>query len=75
MTKIKQPAIERFRRNLSALMDSRRLTQLDVAEATGVSNVTLSRLLAGKMERPSLDLCEKISTGLGLQVEDLLKSQ
>lgn len=66
--------VERYRRNLAALLESRGMTQGELAKKAKVSYVTISRLMTGVMEKPSLPLCEKISTGAGTTTAKLLES-
>ncbi len=65
--------VDRYRQNLAALLESRQMTQAELAERSGVHFVTVSRVLSGNAS-PSLEMCEKLSTGAGTTTAKLLES-
>lgn len=58
--------LENFVDNVRSACDERGLTQRELANRSGVHYVTVSKLLAGKVTNPSLDVCERIAAAAGL---------
>jgi putative transcriptional regulator len=50
------------------------LTQAELAERAGVADGTISRLERGRLRDPSAQLVGKLADGLGVGVEQLLRS-
>jgi len=53
--------------------ESRRITVQEVAEATGVNRMTLSKILNHKGHSTSTDILDKLCTYFGCRVEDLVE--
>lgn len=62
---------EAFRHNVRHYCRLTGLTQGELAERADLSQEWLSRMLAGK-SNPTLPVCERIATALGISLEALL---
>lgn len=60
---------------LRQIMAERNMTITDISNATGVSRSILSEVINGKRKSVSPLTMEKLSTGLGVTVEELLKGR
>lgn len=60
-------------RNLKILLYDKRISQKQVADAIGVSEVTISKLVHGT-QPVSVDKLSKIAEYLGVSMDELLKS-
>lgn len=56
---------------LKQLMDSRSVTQAELADAVGVSEATISYILRG-LKQPSLVVAQRMAKFLGVTVDELL---
>jgi len=56
-----------FRMNLRAALIARGMTQRDLARASGVHEVTISKIINGR-EQPSLEICEKLAKAAGIKL-------
>lgn len=63
---------KRFISNLNAIMMESGTTNTQLAKAAGISQVHLTRLLAGETN-PTLDIVEAIANALGRTPLDLLR--
>ena len=53
--------------------ESRRITVQEVAEATGVNRMTLSKILNHKGYSTGTDILDKLCTYFGCRIEDLVE--
>lgn len=60
--------------NLKKILDLRKLTQTELARMSGVKQVTISRIIAGRHE-PGITQIEKIAKALHISVDELLDSK
>lgn len=65
--------VQNFRENLRDHMSSRGLSQRQFAERSGVSTVTINRILVGK-NSPSLEIVDRLADALGVPASRLLAS-
>lgn len=56
-----------------SLRDDRRITNNDIAEATGLHWVTISRYVNGQVRRPDLETLQKIAQYFGVNVAYFLE--
>ena len=56
---------------LKQLMDSRSVTQAELADAVGVSEAAISYILRG-LKQPSLAVAQRMAEFLGVTVDELL---
>ena len=63
--------IEKFTYRLIVLMEDFNMTQIDLAEKVGISNVTISRYLSGD-RIPRLDFITRIASVFGVSIDYLL---
>ena len=54
-------------------LEARRITVQEVAEATGVNRMTLSKILNHKGYSTGTDILDKLCTYFGCRVEDLIE--
>lgn len=66
------PLQDNFRANLQAAIDRLDLSNVDLAELSGVHVVTISRILHGHLE-PSLSMCEKLAAAVKIAPEKILQ--
>jgi transcriptional regulator with XRE-family HTH domain len=50
--------------NLKRECAKKNISQVDLAERTGIHATTINRILNGHMTNPTLDLCEKLAAAL-----------
>ena len=60
-----------FVQRLSQLMEEKNLTQVELAEKIGITNVTISRYLSGE-RKPRVEIVAKLANVLGTTVDFLL---
>ncbi len=65
-------ATQIFRRNLAREIETRGLSQRDLAKKAKITVPYVNRLLTGKATNPSVDLCERIAKVLGLKLHDMI---
>jgi transcriptional regulator with XRE-family HTH domain len=58
--------------NLKTLREIRRMSQIDLAEAVGVSRRTIARLEAGDIEDPGVDQMLRIARALRVTISTLV---
>lgn len=56
---------------LKIVRESRQMTQVELAEASGVTQPTISELERGGIKRPSYETVIKLSTALGVDASEL----
>jgi len=66
-------AMDRFTTNAEALRLERGFTKQALADSIGMERSQLSNILSGK-NSPTLETMERIATGLGVDVIDLLST-
>ena len=59
-------------RNIRRIREEKGLTQLDLADKTGLTNTSLSQMEKGRMT-PSLATLERIAAVLGVPISDLFR--
>lgn len=59
--------VENFRDNLRSAMEKLGITQQELSERSGVHYVTISRILSGDTDDPSVGTCEKLAKAAGFQ--------
>lgn len=59
-----------FRDNLRNALQQKGLTQRELAQKTGVHEVTISRILKGKHD-PTLEICEMLARGMKLPLDKI----
>lgn len=62
------PLLRNFRDNLREAMDEKGFDQQDLAKASGVHYVTISRILTGKQD-PTVTMCEKLANAVGIRAD------
>lgn len=60
--------------NLKELRGKSNLTQAELAEKSGVSRVTISRLETGELKETTLGTLTKLAKALRVSVDDLIES-
>ena len=60
------PLLDNFLVNLRDAMTRQDITGMQLAKASGVHYVTISRILNGRLS-PSVDVCERLAKGVGLR--------
>lgn len=61
-----------FRRNLATVLKDRGLSRRRAAPLCRVNYVHLQKVISGKVS-PSLDVCDRIATGLGLTLSGMIE--
>src|SRR5437879_1379300 len=73
MRKLRKQEIEYAIGRLEALMQSRGVSQSDLAVLSSVEQGTISKILHSRQE-PSVDVLQNLFGGLGLQLADVLSA-
>ena len=60
-------------KNLRKIREKKGLSQERLARLADVANNTVIKIEAGKNQNPTLDTLQKLSTALGVSVDDLIK--
>jgi len=63
--------VRRFSKNLKLLLDERGMKQTELASMTGITEVSISRYVAGT-RIPSVSIAKKIADAIGVDVDMLL---
>lgn len=77
-TKIKQNSRKEdvcLKNNMRLLLAKQRKKTSDVAEATGISKSTLTALYYERAKNPSLDTLKKVSSYLGVTLDEFLDTK
>jgi transcriptional regulator with XRE-family HTH domain len=64
--------VDRFAEHLKAVRNSKKMTQVTLAEKTGIQTTYLSDLENGKKE-PCLRVLDMLATSLGMTLSELFK--
>lgn len=57
---------------LNDLMTKKRISQRELEQLSGVPQGTISRILRGKIQNPSIDILKKLSKAIGTTVDYLI---
>ena len=60
--------------NLKQIRERSNMTQAELAEKTGVSRVTISRLETGELQETTLGTLSRLADTLRVSIDDLVKS-
>ena len=64
-----------LKNNMRVILAKQRKKTSDVAEATGISKSTLTALYYERAKNPSLDTLKKVSSYLGVTLDDFLDTK
>lgn len=64
-----------MKNNMRLLLAKQRKKTADVAEATGISKSTLTALYYERVKNPSLDTLKKVSSYLGVTLDEFLDTK
>lgn len=60
--------------NLKQIRERSNMTQAELAEKSGVSRVTISRLETGELQETTLGTLSRLADNLRVSIDDLVKS-
>lgn len=60
--------------NLKQIREKSNMTQAELAEKSGVSRVTISRLETGELQETTLGTLSRLANTLRVSIDDLVKS-
>jgi transcriptional regulator with XRE-family HTH domain len=66
------PPRKKFSRMIRQLREERKMSQLELAQKSGVAQGYISELEAGTKGNPGLDVLKKVAKALGVPVTELL---
>lgn len=68
---MKHQASRTFARNLRIEIESRGISQRELAKLSGVTTTYINRILVSK-QNPTIEICDRIAVSLGLSLTKLL---